>query len=112
MCAAMIIYCPLFAPGHYLQPRGPVAGPRFMYGDSWPLTQQQLTLRVQSIVHLVRYSGSYSGHSFRICASTTAAACGVPEHLIKTFGRCSSNAYQVDVHKPICSIIHGSNQLV
>lgn len=88
----------------------PCGRARFMYGDSRPLTRQQLTSTVQSIIHSVGYSRSYSGHSFQICASTTAASCGVPEHLIKTFGRCSSDAYQVYVLKPICSIIHVSNQ--
>ena len=38
-------------------------------------------------------SSKYSGHSLRIGASTTAAAAQIPDHLIKTLGRWSSNCY-------------------
>ena len=42
---------------------------------------------------------------FRIGAATTAASCGVPDHLIITLGRWSSDAYQVYIRTPITSIV-------
>ena len=83
-----------------------------MFSDSRPLTRQQLSPTVQSIIHRAGYSGSYSGHSFRIGAVTTAAARGVPDHLIKTLGCWSSDAYQIYIRTPVSSIVSVSSQLV
>ena len=38
--------------------------------------------------------------------ATTAAARGVPDHLIKTLGRWSSDAYQIYIRTPVSSIVH------
>ena len=37
--------------------------------------------------------GKFSGHSFRIGAATSTAACGVEDHIIQTLGRWSSDCY-------------------
>ena len=66
------VVCPVVAPGNFLALRGPSPGPLFCYGDGRPLTRQQLSSTVQAILHSAGYSGSYSGHSFRIGAATTA----------------------------------------
>ena len=38
-------------------------------------------------------ASKYSGHSFRICAATTAASRGIEDSVIKTLGRWNSLAY-------------------
>ena len=43
---------------------------------------------------------NYTGHSFRIRAATTAAACRVPVDTIKMLGRWRSDAYQLYVRIP------------
>ena len=86
------IICPVAALGNSLALQGPSPGPLFCFADGRPLTWQRLSSMVQSILHSAGYHGSYSGHSFRIGAATTAAARGVSDHLIKTLGRWSSDA--------------------
>ena len=80
-----------------------VMGPLFTFSDGHPLTRQKLSSTVQSILSAAGYSGVYSGHSFRISTATTAAAQGVPDHLIKTLGRWSSDAYQIYIRTLIHS---------
>ena len=103
--------CPIRAFGNFLALRGSSEDPLFTFSDGRPLTRQQLSSTVQSILHSAGYTGSYSGHSFRIGAATTAAARGVPDHLIKTPGQWSSDAYQIYIRTPVSSIIHVSRQL-
>ena len=104
--------CPLAAISSYLYVRGEAPGPLFLFRDGRPLSRQILASKVQHILHSAGYSGTYSGHSFRIGAATTAAACGVTDHLIKTLGRWSSDAYQVYIRTPISSIVQVTNQLL
>ncbi len=40
-------------------------------------------------------ASEYAGHSFLIGAASTAASVGMPEFLIKTFGRWESAAYVI-----------------
>lgn len=104
--------CPVAALGNFLGLRGPPPGPLFCFADGRPLTRQRLSSMVQSILHSAGYHGSYSGHSFRIGAATTAAARGVPDHLIKTLGRWSSDAYQRYIRTPVGVLTQVSSQLV
>jgi hypothetical protein len=53
--------------------------------------------------------GTYSGHSFRRGAATSAKAAGVPDTEIQLLGRWTSNAYQtyIDFHpEQIFQIAH------
>ena len=79
------VICPVVAIATFLALRGASHGPLFCYSDGRPLTRQLLSSTVQSMLHAAGYSGSYSGHSFRIGAATTAASKGIPDHL-KDFG--------------------------
>ena len=79
------VVCPVVALGNFLAVRGPCPGPLFCFADCCPLTCQLLS---------ASFSGNYSGHGFGIGAATTAASRGLPDHLIKTLGRWSSDAYQ------------------
>ena len=103
--------CPVRALSNFLALRRSSEGPLFTLSDGRPLAQQQLSSTVQSILHSASYTGSYSGHSFLIGAVTTAAPRGVPDHLIKTLGRWSSDTYQIHIHTPVSSIVHVSRQL-
>ena len=53
-----------------------------------------------------------SGHSFQIGAATTAAACGLPESLIKTLGRWESSAYMLYIRTPQSTLCAVAQKLV
>ena len=55
--------------------------------------------------------GNFSSHSFRIGAATVAARNGVPDHLIQTMGRWSSNAYQLYIRTPADALAALSQKL-
>ena len=104
--------CPVVAIGNFMALRGAAPGPLFCCADDRPLSWKQFYSSVQSILHSAGYPGSYSGRSFGIGAATTAAACGVPDHLIiKTLGWWSSHAYQLCIRTPICSLTQISREL-
>ena len=92
--------CPVSALRHYLQLRGFVPGPLFVSSHGCPLSPFLVNSWLRSILATVGIAGNYSSHSFRNGAATSAAAAGVPDHLIKTLGRWSSNAYQPYIRTP------------
>lgn len=96
----------------YLHRRGPAPGPLFLQENGQPLTRTQLSNFLQSTLSAVGITGTYSGHSFRIGAATTAAQQGLPDHLIKTMGRWSSDAYLLYMRTPVQSILNVSGQLL
>ena len=85
----------------YIAEPGLEAGPLFRFRDKRPLTRQALVNEVHSAL---RHAGidptPYSGHSFRIRATTTAAAAGIEDAVIKILGRWRSNAYQAYIKLP------------
>ena len=70
--------------------------PLFVTADSKPVTKQRFIRKIREVLAKAGIDASgYKGHSFRIGAATTAAACGLNEGMSKTLGRWASSAYQV-----------------
>ena len=97
--------CPVVSLLNYLHLRGPGAGPLFVYRDGTPLSRSRLSSFLQTTLQSAGVPGKFSGHSFRIGAATTAATRGVPDHLIKTMGRWSSEACLLYVRTPVETIL-------
>ena len=96
----------------YLHLRGPVLGPLFVHQDGQSLSRVQLSHFFQSTLSAAGIPGSFSGHSFQIGAATTVAQQGLPDYLIKTMGRWSSNAYQLYVRTQVQSILEMVGRLL
>lgn len=93
--------CPVAALLAYLARRGPGEGPLFRFEDGKALTRTRLVVAVRKNLAECGFKPEdYSGHSFRIGAATTAAACGVPVETIMTLGRWKSQAYRLYVKLP------------
>jgi integrase len=88
--------CPLSAMLQYLAVRPAGDGPLFVTDRGAPLTKSTFMAKITECLGQTGIDASrYKGHSFRIGAATTAAACGLNEGLIKSLGRWTSAAYQV-----------------
>ena len=69
-------------------------GPLFVYMDGTPLTRDKLVETVRRTLQQAGISpAGYSGHSFRIGATTTAAQAGLEDSVVKMLGRWESSAY-------------------
>ena len=93
--------CPVTALLNYLAVRPKDGGPLFVTSELKLITKHQFVTKIRQVLARAGIDASgYKGHSFRIGAATTAAACGVNEGLIKALGRWSSCAYQVYIKIP------------
>ena len=92
--------CAVRAVMNYLALRGDAPGPLFLLQNGQPLSRNILTDWLRQIMASARVPGNFSSHSFRIGAATVAARNGVPDHLIQSMGRWSSNAYQLYIRTP------------
>ena len=95
----------------YLASRGDTPGPLFLFTNGQPLTRTGLTDWLRRIMAANQIPGTFSSHSFRIGAATVAARNGVPDHLIQTMGRWSSNAYQLYIRTPADTLAALSQKL-
>ena len=88
--------------------RGAAPGPFFIFDDGRYLTRDRFVTAVRAALCTAGIDDSrYSGHSFRIGAATTAAACQLPDSLIKTLGRWESSAYTLYIRTPkdiLCNV--------
>ena len=93
--------CPVVALLNYLAVRSERDGPLFVFQDGTPLLRDRFIREVKEALVIAGVdSKSYSGHSFRIGATTAAAKAGVPAFTIKMLGRWESEAYQLYVRTP------------
>ena len=85
--------CPVAAILSYLACRGSGSGPLFVFSSGRFLTRQRFVELVRAALSSAGVDQEkYCGHSFRIGATTTAAAKGVKDSIIKTLGRWESVA--------------------
>lgn len=105
--------CPMRALVQFLHLRGSARGPLFLLSDGTPLSSQWLASSITSIFSSSRsrVPGCSPGHSFHIGAAISVAYCGVPDHLIKTLGRWSSDANQLYICTPVSTILGVASQL-
>ena len=75
--------------------------PLFLAEDGTPLTRSLFIFHVkQMISRLGLNTSNFSGHSFRVGASTSASSARLEDHLIKTLGRWSSDCYKTYIRTP------------
>ena len=91
---AALPYCPVTAMVEYLATAAPPNDrPLFCLASGTPLTHGCLTTKVRNLLVAagVPNARNYGGHSFRIGAATSAAACGISEWQIRALGRWQSD---------------------
>ena len=91
--------CPVKAMHKFLVSRRLYShGPLFTFSSGDLLTRSAISTTTTSLLIAAGIdAGAYSSHSYRIGAATAAAEAGLPDHLIKTLGRCeapTTTAYQ------------------
>ena len=75
--------------------------PLFLTESGIPLTRSCFILHVKQIIsRLGLDTTSYSGHSFRVGAASSACAARLEDHLIRTLGRWSSDCYRTYIRTP------------
>ena len=82
--------CPVRAFRLYAEANTPLQAntPVFKGRRFSPLDRQHLTTTIRHLLQNTQYNHQhYASHSFRSGATTTAAAAGIPDWLIKTLGR-------------------------
>ena len=72
----------------------------FIFKDGSPLTRDTFSRLVNQTVKNAEWQCNFTTHSFRVGAASTAAALGVPDHMIRAMGRWNSDAYLTYVKLP------------
>ena len=89
------------------------SSPLFINDVNSPLTRAMFVSYIKKILdRLGINSALYNGHSFRIGAATSAAESHVPDHLIKTLGRWSSDCYVRYIHTSHASLQHAQRKIL
>ena len=75
--------------------------PLFLLQEKIALSRHFFISSLRIILRRLNLDDSkYCGHSFRIGSATTSASVKIPDHLIKTLGRWSSDCYQIYIQTP------------
>jgi hypothetical protein len=99
--------CPVIALRTYLSlsPPCPADFPLFHLVDGTPLTRSCYVKMLQDALGKAGYEGSeFNGHSLRKGFATSASAGKVPDHVISTIGRWSSDCYKNYIQTPFSVI--------
>ena len=101
--------CPVAAVLQFLALR---SSSLFIHENGSPLSRSTFVGKVKEALAAASIpQQNYSGHSFRIGAATSAAAAGVPDHVIKLLGRWNSEAYSLYIRTPRESLASISSRL-
>ena len=85
-------FCPVEAAIAYVDRRSHTHGPFFQFSNATYLTRSSMA----SILHEVFYpSVTINTHSFRIGGASAAASAGLPDSVIQTLGRWSSDCFRL-----------------
>ena len=104
--------CPVAAGLAYMVQRSTRPGPLFLFKNGQALTRARFVSALRSALREAGVDAdSYSGHSFRIGAATTAAQHGLQDSLIQTLGRWRSSAYTLYIRTPPSTLTAVSRML-
>ena len=92
--------CPVSALMLYLRWRGQSQGPLFKFSNGDFLTKSRMNNRLQCVLKKCGWPKTFTLHSFRVGAATTAALLGFPGYLIQALGRWTSDAYKLYIKLP------------
>ena len=94
-------YCPIANLRRYLSMRGESPGPLFCYPDCHAISTSQFNAWLKlSLSHASLFSLAIKSHSFRIGATSHAAAIGYSETQIQKMGRWHSDAFKRYIRIP------------
>ncbi|XP_006824681.2 LOW QUALITY PROTEIN: uncharacterized protein LOC102804035 [Saccoglossus kowalevskii] len=98
-------FCPVSSLHRFLLVRHKMGAaphkPLFMLPERVPLDRAHFTNSLRFLLTRLGFKAHlFAGHSFRIGAATTAASVHLPDHLIQTMGRWSSNCYRTYIRTP------------
>ena len=92
--------CPVRAMSKHLQNCKSSDRPVFIFTDGKFLTRRLVSSIMKQLIGNDKNCARISSHGFRIGAATTAAAANIPDRIIKTLGRWSSDTYQLYIRTP------------
>ena len=88
--------CPVQVLSEFMSVRPCVGGPFFVHLDLTPLTSYQIGYMVKKGIKVLGLPPqSFSSHSFRIGAATSASISGISDDNIKSMGRWRSDAFEL-----------------